>query len=410
MNSSTAQHAIVVDELPADRRSLRIAVVTETYPPDVNGAALTLQRLVEGLRSKGHGLQLVRLRQDAGDEAARGGQFNELLLRGCPIPRYPHLKMGLPSKRALVAQWSLRRPDLVHIATEGLLGWSALQAATRLKLPVCSEFRTNFHAYSRHYDIGWLRKPILAYLRKFHNRTQATMVPTEGLRQELEGHGFHRMAVIGRGVDTQRFSPHHRSEALRAEWGAAPGAPVLVCVGRLAAEKNLDTVIEAFAAVQRMDPRARCVLVGDGPLRESLAGRVPGLILAGQRKGEDLARHYASGDLFVFPSLTETWGNVTGEAMASGLAVLAYDYAAAAQLIRCGHNGVRVRVDDRAGFVKQAVALAARPEQLRELGANAFEASQQMGWPSIVDQVEQVYLRALDSVQQSRDSLRLATA
>jgi len=137
---------------------------------------------------------------------------------------------------------------------------------------------------------------------------------------------------------------------------------------------------------------------------------MPGLILAGQRQGEDLARHCASGDLFVFASLTETWGNVTGEAMASGLAVLAYDYAAAAQLIQCGHNGVRVRVDDRAAFIKQAVELAARPAQLRELGANAFEASKLMGWPSIVDQVEQVYLKALESVEQSRDSLRFATA
>lgn len=211
-------------------------------------------------------------------------------------------------------------------------------------------------------------------------------------------------------MDTRRFSPRHRSDALRAEWGAGPDTPVLMCVGRLAAEKNLDTVLEAYAAVRSVDPTARCVLVGDGPLREALHGRVPGLVLAGQRSGDDLARHYASGDLFVFPSLTETWGNVTGEAMASGLAVLAYDYAAAAQLITSGHDGVRVRVDDRAGFVQQALALATQPGRRRQLGIRAHESSTQMGWPAIVDQVEQVYLQALEPAPQARSALQLVPA
>ena len=176
--------SLVIDNYPAAQRSLRIAFVTETYPPEVNGVAMTMARVVGGLHRRNHDVQLVRPRQDSRDEADRSVRFHEVLMRGLPIPRYPNLRMGAPSKRALVQLWSLRRPDVVHIATEGPLGWSALQAARHLKLPVSTDFRTNFHAYSRHYGIGWLHKPIMAYLRKFHNRAASTMVPTEALRRE----------------------------------------------------------------------------------------------------------------------------------------------------------------------------------------------------------------------------------
>ena len=167
-----------VQSYPAERRSLRIALVTETYPPEVNGVATTLARVVEGLHRRGHELQLVRPRQKAVPPGPLTPRLDEVLMRGLPIPRYPHLRMGLPSKRALVKLWSMARPDVVHVATEGPLGWSALQAARHLHLPVTSDFRTNFHAYSRHYGIGWLNKPIMAYLRKFHNLAACTMVPT----------------------------------------------------------------------------------------------------------------------------------------------------------------------------------------------------------------------------------------
>src|SRR6202008_1215046 len=132
--------------------------------------------------------------------------------------------MGLPARRALERLWTLRRPDLVHIVTEGPLGWSALQAAEKLKLPAVSDFRTNFHAYSAHYGVGWLKTPIIAYLRKFHNRTLFTLVPTEGVRNELAGLGFRGLRVIARGVDTRLFDPARRDEQLRASWGGGrPG-------------------------------------------------------------------------------------------------------------------------------------------------------------------------------------------
>jgi glycosyltransferase involved in cell wall biosynthesis len=394
MNARDAAE-ILVDDLLPQRRSLRLAVVTETYPPEVNGVAATIAPVVEGLVGRGHQVQLIRPRQNGADRAdAHDHRLHEVLLRGLPIPRYPQLRMGLPARRALVERWSRQRPDVVHLVTEGPLGWSALQAALQLRLPVVSEFRTNFHAYSRHYGVAWLRRPIVAYLRRFHNRTACTMVPTETLRRELDGCGFERLAVVARGVDTVRFDPARRCAALRQSWGCAADDRVLVYVGRLAPEKNLDLLLRCHARMLALDARLRLVFVGDGPERAALQARCPGAVFAGARSGDDLAAHYASGDLFLFPSLTETYGNVTAEALASGLAVLAYDHAAAAQLIRDGDNGLLAPLGDEAAFVERALQLALRPELAQALRPRARLAMLGHDWPRIVAQVEAVMAAA----------------
>jgi glycosyltransferase involved in cell wall biosynthesis len=380
---------------PGLQRPLRIACVTETYPPEVNGVALTIARLVQGMRARHHVVQVVRPRQvgDAGAPSTDG--HADVLVRGVPIPRYAGLRMGLPCKNTLVKLWTLHRPDVVHIATEGPLGRSALLAATALGLPVCSDFRTNFHAYSQHYGLGFLRRPIMAYLRRFHNATHCTMVPTQALRDELQKAGYRNLTLVARGVDVRRFDAAHRSAALRAQWGAAPDDLVVTCVGRLAPEKNLNTLIAAFEAIRRGHPRARLVLVGDGPLRKELQARCPDAVFAGQRIGADLATHYASADLFLFPSLTETFGNVTTEAMASGLAVVAFDYAAAARLIRHGENGALVPFDDTAAFVAAAARTAADPANCRVLGARARISVMALDWDSIAAQFEGVVATVL---------------
>jgi len=382
--------------------SLRIAVVTETYPPEINGVSTTIAKVVEGLRARGHEMQLVRPRRERGDVGQPAERYSELPLRGLPIPRYPQLRMGLPALGRLLDQWRQQRPDVVHIATEGPLGWSALRAALQLGLPVSTDFRTNFHAYSGHYGIGWLRRPIVGYLRHFHNRAGCTMVPTEGLRRELEANGFERTVVVARGVDTKLYDPARRSEALRQAWGAGPGDRVLLCVGRLAPEKNLDTLLDAYAAMRAATPRLRLVLVGDGPLRQALRARCPDAVFAGLRSGEDLAAHYASGDLFLFPSLTETFGNVTPEAMASGLPVLAYDYAAAGQLIRSGSNGRLAPCGNRAAFLRQALALAADAPAARALGRAARETALGLDWGRIVRQIEAVMRSVMSAARADR--------
>ncbi|WP_457353872.1 glycosyltransferase family 4 protein [Roseateles sp. P5_D6] len=392
MNTPPDADDILVDDLPAPRHSRRLAVVTETYPPEVNGVAMSMARVVDGLNRRNHDVQLIRPRQPArmGMQPTGKPEIDEVLTKGLPVPLYPNLRMGVPSKRSLVKLWSLRRPDVVHIATEGPLGWSALQAAQHLSLPVTSDYRTNFHAYGKHYRLGLLSKPIMGYLRKFHNRCDATMVPTEAMRVLLAERGFERLSVVGRGVDTQRFDPARRNAAMRASWGAASDDLVMGYVGRLAPEKNLGVVLAAFEAVKRLQPRARLVFVGDGPMRAELAARVPDAVFAGQRGGDDLAAHYAGLDLFLFASLTETFGNVTTEAMASGCAVIAFESAAAGELIRSGVNGWLAGPGKEDAFVA-AAGVAAMDANARRVVAEAARATaRRLDWADITARFESV--------------------
>lgn len=383
-----------VDAFPTRRAVLRVAFVTETYPPEVNGVSLTVARFVEGMHALDHEVQLIRPRQPREATApvepapAAMPRFHEVLMRGLPIPRYPDLRMGVPSKRSLVKLWSTRRPDVVHIATEGPLGWSALQAARHLKIAVTSDFRTNFHAYSRHYGVGWLRKPIMGYLRKFHNATLRTLVPTEALRRDLQACGFRQLAVVSRGVDTELFHPGRRRAALRLRWGADDGTLVVACVGRLAAEKNLDLLLRAYEALVAAGVRSRLVLVGDGPLRDSLVARQPAAVLAGQRRGTDLAAHYASADLFLFPSMTETFGNVVTEAMASALPVVAFDHAAASTLVVDSVNGWRVPLGDEQAFIAAAMRAAQDTAARQAVGHAARQTAERLGWDAVVRRFE----------------------
>jgi len=385
----------LVDELIPARRSWRIAMVTETWPPEVNGVAMSVARLVDGLRAQDHYVQLVRPRQHQTQEATHHDGLSEVLTRGMRLPMYGQLRLGLPSKRALVRLWTTQRPDLVHIATEGPLGWSALQAARKLGLPVCSDFRTNFHAYSQFYGMSWLCRPINAYLRKFHNHCDATMVPTDALRMQLAAEGFRSLTVVARGVDTTLFSPSRRSIELRRQWGVADDAPVALHVGRLAPEKNLTVLVQAFTQLQRVQPGMRLIVVGDGPSRQDLQASCPQIVFAGFRAGEDLATHYASSDMFLFPSLTETYGNVTPEAMASGLAVVAFDDAAAAQLIVHKTHGLLAPKGDTVAFVHLSGDLAANPARCRELGRCARVRALELGWDAVVRKVEAIYAMAI---------------
>lgn len=360
------------------RPRLRVAFVTETFPPEVNGVAMTLGRLVAGLRCRQHGVEIVRPRQ--GGDGKRGSVNGEITVAGLPIPNYHGLRFGLPATGFLLRRWRQSPPDIVHVATEGPLGASALKAAHILGLPVSSTFHTDFAAYCRHYGLAWLKTPVLRYLRCFHNRCNATFVPTQAMARELSAQGYRNVDVISRGVDAQLFNPARRSEALRAAWDAKNAELVVAYVGRMAAEKNLQVVLAAFAAIRSQVPRAKLVFVGDGPLRKPLAVRHPEHVYAGMRHGEDLAAHYASADLFLFPSLTETFGNVTLEAMASGLAVVAYDQAAAADLIQDGSNGRTVPAGDQQAFVAAAVELASAPETLFRQRRQAADAAAQLGW------------------------------
>jgi glycosyltransferase involved in cell wall biosynthesis len=392
---NSIETAIVVEDYPATRPSLRIAVVTETWPPEVNGVAMTLAKLVQGLSHRNHDVQLIRPRQTKSDSPMSDSSLEEVLMRGMPIPRYPELKLGLPSKKTLVKTWTLRRPDVVHIATEGPLGWSALQAAKVLKLPVTSDFRTNFQSYSKHYGVGWLRKPIVAYLRKFHNATACTMVPTRELMRTLSQNGFANLKVVSRGVDTKLFNISKRDTSLRSSWGATDDTKVLISVGRMAPEKNLDQVLKAYEALKVTGQAFKLVMVGDGPLKEQFQKRYPEIIFPGMLSQSNLATYYASSDLFIFPSQTETFGNVTLEALASGIPVLAFDCAAARDWVQTGVNGWLVAENNPEGFAAQAVTIFNSKDLLDQITKSTRQQVVHLDWDQIAEQVESVFWDAI---------------
>lgn len=365
--------------------SLRVSLVTETYLPEINGVAMTLGRLVDAMRERGHTVEVVRPRQADGDAAHYADSLEEVLVKGLPIPGYPELRFGLPATRTLRQRWAAQRPDIVHIATQGPLGWSARKAARVLGLPVSSGFHTNFDSYSRHYGIGWMQGPIARLLRSFHNGTDTTLVPTRNLARTLMRNGYRNVSVVSRGIDTKLFHPQRRSSTLRAAWGVRPADLVVIYVGRIAPEKNMDLVFASFNEVQRARHDAKLVLVGDGPLLPSLKTRYPQHIFTGMQRGEVLATHYASADLFLFPSLTETFGNVTVEALASGLGVVGYNYAAAEELIDNGHNGMLAAPDDANGFINSAVTLASDRSLLARVRLRARASVSHLDWMQVGD-------------------------
>lgn len=373
---------------------MNILIVTETYPPEINGVARTLAEMVEGLSGLGHRVTLVRpARPGEGRTAAPAEAACEVHeVRGLPVPGYPGLQFGLPAGGLLRRLLANRGIDAAYIATEGPLGHSALRACAHHGVPALSGMHTNFHQYSRHYGAGILAPAVLRYLRGFHNRLAGTLVPTRAMAGQLAADGFQRLHVWPRGVHTTLFSPQRRSARLRARWGLAEDAIGVLYVGRLAPEKNIDTAFAAFAGIRAHHPGARFVLVGSGPAEAMLRQRHADAVFSGPRTGVDLAEHYASGDIFLFPSQTETFGNVTLEAMASGLAVVAHDLAAAHELIQPGVNGLLARSGTPNAFTRQAIACAADPGLRRKLKRHARETALQQDWPRLIDRLEKLFL------------------
>lgn len=367
---------------------LHVTLISETYPPEINGLANTLGRLSEGLRQRGHQVEVVRPRQVV--ESPPADDELQLLCRGWPLPGYPGLQWGQLSMHALIRRWRKQRPDVLYIATEGPLGLSALRAARKLGIAVVSGFHTNYQQYAGEYGLGLLARLLTHYLRWFHRRTHATLVPSVSQRLELERRGFDNLVLMARGVDRQLFNPCRRSQALREQWGLGVDDIALLYVGRLATEKNLGLLQQCLHAARQNYPqrRIKLIVVGDGPRRSALEQQLPDAIFCGVQRGETLAEHYASGDIFLFPSLTETFGNVVLEALASGLGVVAYDQAAAAQHIRHGHSGALAMPGDADAFIDACNWLVEDPEALRRVRLNARQHASRQGWATIIEQFE----------------------
>lgn len=362
---------------------MRVLIVTDTFPPDINGVARTLSTLGEGLERRGHGVAVVTT-----VEAPGPGGLPRHVMYSTPLPGYPGLRLGFASSRQMLEVFDEFHPDVLYVATETLMGVAAIRAAGKRGIPVVSGFHTNFQTYLEDYHLPGMEALAQGVLRSIHNHTARTLTPSADTAGMLESWGIQNVGVMGRGVDTALFDPARRSAALRQEWGADASTPVVIYVGRIAAEKNLDLVVRAFAAFAKVQPSARMVFVGDGPRLEALKEQCPQFLYAGARTGEDLAAHYASADVFLFPSITETFGNVVLEAMSAGLGVVGFDYAAPRLLIRSGENGWLAPFNDEKVFLDQA-AVAAEGWNDSALREAARQTAFDLGWERVIAQFEQ---------------------
>lgn len=330
------------------KKEMRIEFVTDTFPPDINGVAMTLGRLTAMLRRQGHYVHVIHTGSEATEDETATAAFS--------FPGYKEVKIGLPRPQKLRRRWRKKRPDAVYVACESLMGVSAMKAARELKIPVVAGFHTNFHQYFKKYFTSITERPALKLLRRIHNPCECTMVPSQYMKDLLEEEGFVNLKVLGRGVDNELFSPERRSRELRESWGAADNDCVIIIVGRVAIEKNLPWSLKVINELREeygnTNRKIKLVVIGDGPLKSSLSDKYSGddFYFVGMRLDEDLAVHYASSDVMLFASETETFGNVLLEALASGLVTVSYDYAASAIHIKDGVNGFCAPLSDESAL------------------------------------------------------------
>jgi len=372
------------------RPRLKIAIVTETWPPEINGVALSLMQLCKGLQAQGHKILLIRPAQKS--TCTDFSPNKECLVNGQSIPKYPDMKFGWPQFLKVSQAISSFSPDVVHIVTEGPLGFTALHAAKTRRIPVSSGFHSQFQEFSRFFDLAFLVKPIQSYLKWFHNATQLTCVPSRDTELALREFGVTcPLVVVGRGIDTARFSSTRYSEALRKQWGADADTTVLIYVGRLSSEKEVNVVMDAYLALRKQSSRkVKLVLVGDGPDRARLE-KMQGaehIVFMGSLSGTQLAEAYASANVFVFASQVETFGNVVLEAMASGLPVIAYDYACAQLHAIHAQTGWLCKIGDIQQLTQHVLQL---PDNtvLKRMGQQAMKNVQSIGWQHPVQQFEE---------------------
>ncbi len=325
---------------------MRVDIITDTFSPDINGVAMTLGRLTQGLLDHGHRVHVIR--------SGESDQKGQTSIRFIPLPGYKEVRIGMPGPFKLRKRWIKKRPDVIYVATESPLGISAVGVANSLGIPITTGFHTNFHEYMEKYHLKGLQPAAMSYLRHMHSRAHRTLAPSHEVVNFLRQEGIEHAQLLGRGVDGELFHPSRRDVSLREAWGASPQVPVYLMVGRVAPEKNLDLAMQACEKIRALQPLARFVVVGDGPVRALLEKQHEWVHFTGALRDEELARHYASADVLLFPSETETFGNVVLEGMASGLTVVGYDYAAAAQHIVHQKTGLVAEKGNAAQWLEMA--------------------------------------------------------
>ena len=362
---------------------MRVAIVTETFLPQVNGVVRMLVEYLAYLEAHGHDAVVFAPGDGShGDQSCHS--FDIMHVRGAALPLYPELTLAPYSRRmhGVLREW---RPDIVHLAGPFVLGAQGLSVARALGIPIAAHYQTDLARYAGHYGLGAFTGLAWRRLLTIHNGCDVTFAPTASVARELRERGMRRVHICGRGVDTDSFHPMYRASLLRERLGGNGDAPLMLYVGRLSAEKNL----AALVAVARALPQYTLAIVGDGPSRAELTADTAGLNVRfmGALRGQELAAAYASADLFLFPSQTETFGQVVREAMASSLPTVGVRAGGVQDLITAGRTGLLGPPDDPAAFVEAARALAADPVLRYAMGAAARREAEGHTWRSIFDRL-----------------------
>ncbi len=383
---------------------MRIALVTENFLPKLDGVTRTLALALEHFQLAGH--KAIVIGPEGSPRRYAGARV--FGAPGAPIPFYPELRFLFPHPR-LEQRLARFRPDVVHVVDPSLLGAAGITWGKRLGAPVISSYHTNLATYCGYYHLTALIEPLWAYRRYLHNQCAITLCPSPSTADELRKRGFDRVALWGRGVDCEQFSPSQRSWAWRRQITGNAQTPIALYVGRLSQEKNLWHLIAAMDEIERAG--GWLVVVGDGPIRADLERALIGrrATFTGYLHGEALARAYASSNVFVFPSLTETYGQAVVEAMASGLPVVAYDAEGVRDNVTHERTGLLAPPDDVAMF-KRNLARALTVDSLRaRQGVSARAWAERKKWPVILDLLLETYRKAITSASDAERRDRAAS-
>lgn len=372
---------------------LRVALFSGNYNYVRDGANQSLNRLVAFLER--HGVP-VRVYSPTIDPPAFPPTGTLISVPSVPVPRRPEYRiaLGLPAKiRRDVEAFA---PTLIHLSAPDLLGWGALALAERLRIPAVASFHTRFETYLRYYGLGWLEPFVIARLRRFYGRCQAVLAPSESMAAEIHAQRLsENVRIWSRGVDRALYNPDRRDLGWRRGLGIDDAEPVVAFVGRLVLEKGLEAFAGTLDALRAQDVPHRALVVGDGPERAWMQQRLPSAVFAGFQTGEALARAYASSDIFLNPSVTETFGNVTLEAMASGVPAVCADATGARSLVRHGTTGFLVPPREPDGFVAPVRQLLTEPALRADMAAASVAASADFTWDAIMLGVVDAYRDAL---------------
>jgi glycosyltransferase involved in cell wall biosynthesis len=370
--------ALSAGRAPVSGPRLRVALVTGSYNYIADGVALTLNRMVAFMESRGVEV-LVFAPVGSRPAFAHSGEVVPVPSMAAPGRGEYRAALGLPrGPRERLLAFS---PDILHIATPDLLGHAAQRLGRRMGWPVVASYHTRFETYLKYYGLEVLTPALAGLVRGFYDGCREIYAPSESMIDVLRADGVRApIRLWPRGVDTDRFRPGARSAAWRAARGVAPDDVVIAFVSRLVKEKRVVEVAQVFARLRAAGIAHRAVFVGDGPERAFLEREVPGALFEGFLSGDELATAYASSDIFLFPSDTETFGNVTLEAMASGLPTVCANATGSRSLVEAGATGYLAEIGDAEGLYTAVAELVVDPERRRSMGAAARVRSLRFSW------------------------------